>query len=139
MKKFKFTINGNKYDAEIKDFEDNIVKIEVNGTSYKIELDKEIKTSKTPKLVRADVAPKQETNPLKRSSDLAIIKSPLPGSILQVFVKKDDTVKKGDTLLVLEAMKMENNILAEKSGTIKSINCSVGDTVLQGAVLVEIE
>jgi biotin carboxyl carrier protein len=139
MKKFKFTISGNNYNVEIKNFENNIAEIEINGTSYKIELDKEIKTSKTPKLIRSDVASKQETIPLKRSSDLAVIKSPLPGSILQIFVKKDDTVKKGDTLLILEAMKMENNILAEKSGTIKSINCSVGDNVLQGVVLVEIE
>ena len=64
--------------------------------------------------------------------------APLPGTIMQIFVKQGDTVKKGDKLLMYEAMKMENNLLAEADGTITAINCRQGDNVLQGDVLIVI-
>lgn len=139
MKNYKFTINGNEYNVEIKSMEDNIAEVEVNGTPFQVELAKEIKTSKTPKLVRSSVSTKTEKKPLSAPAGLSKIEAPLPGNIFQIKVKEGDSVKKGDVLLIMEAMKMENNILAEQDGVIKNIKVKEGDTVLQGDILVEIE
>jgi len=138
MRKYKFKISGNEYTVEIKSFEDNVAEIEVNGTQYAVELEKEIKTPKTPKLVRAQAPPPKEHKPLA-STGVSVTKAPLPGTILQVLVKPGDGVKKEQNLLIMEAMKMENNILSEKDGTVKSVKVSAGDTVLQGDILLEIE
>lgn len=143
MKKFKFTINGNIYDTEILNIEDNIAEIEVNGTLYKVEVDKTMKTTKTPKLVRPAAVPSTDSHPsvAKTSSPTApkgtgSIKSPLPGVILEMFVKEGDIVKMGQRLLMLEAMKMENNIEADKAGKVISIHKHKGDSVMEGDVLI---
>lgn len=145
MKKFKLTIHGNKYDVEILNVEGNTAEIEVNGTVYNVEVDKELKSTKTPVLVRAKAVPSSDSDKsiAKTSSPAAhkgagAIKSPLPGVILNVKAREGDVVKIGDTLLVLEAMKMENNIEADKEGVIKSIRVKAGDSVLEGDLLVEI-
>ena len=145
MKKFKFTINGNQYETEILSVDDNIAEIEVNGTSYKVEVDKEIKTSKTPKLVRPVAVPSTDahTSVAKTSSPATpkgagSIKSPLPGVILEVYVREGDMVKMGQKLIMLEAMKMENNIEADKPGKVLSILKHKGDSVMEGDVLITI-
>lgn len=143
MKKFKFTIRGNKYDVELHNIEDNIAEIEVNGSTYKVEVESQVKTSKTPKLVRPAVVPSSHADKAKTSKPTAAkgtghINAPLPGTILSIHVKEGDTVNSGDKLLVMEAMKMENNINADKSGTITAIKVNVGDSVLEGDVLIEI-
>lgn len=139
MKKFSFTIRGNKYDVHLKDLEENIAQLEVNGTSYEVEIHQEVKKAKTPKLVRKEIQRKPgEGFITKKDGGKAIkVNAPLPGNIFKVLVNEGDTVKKGDVLLVMEAMKMENNVLAEKDGTIASIKVSVGDAVLQNDVLIE--
>jgi glutaconyl-CoA/methylmalonyl-CoA decarboxylase subunit gamma len=140
MKTYKFKINGNDYTVDIKSVEDNIAELEVNGTPFQVELSKEIKpVSKTPKLVRSAVSPKTEAKPITAKSGLKKVEAPLPGSIFQIAVKEGDIVKKGDVILIMEAMKMENNILAEMDGTVKTVKVKVGDTVLQGETLAEIE
>jgi biotin carboxyl carrier protein len=145
MKKFKFTIQGNKYDVHILNVEDNIAEVEVNGAVYKVEVDKVIAQSKTPKLVRSVAVPTteslksdQRTSAPTAPKGTGFIKSPLPGVILGVFVKEGDTVKVGTKLIMLEAMKMENNINADKDGVIKSIKVKTGDSVLEGDILIEI-
>ena len=145
MKKFKFTINGNKYDVDINHIEDNVAEIEVNGTSYHVELDKKIQTSKTPRMVRSVTSPSTDvvkstkiTSSPRESKGAGFIKSPLPGVILNVFVREGDAVKIGDKLLTLEAMKMENNVNADKQGKILSIKVRPGDSVLEGDLLIEI-
>ncbi|GET28273.1 biotin/lipoyl-containing protein [Prolixibacter sp. SD074] len=139
MKKFKFTISGNQYDVQINDIEDNIADLEVNGTQYKVEIHQEVKRNKTPKLVRKPVqkAP-GEGEIRKMSSKAKAIKAPLPGTILSIAVKEGDTVTKGQTLMVMEAMKMENLIMAEADGTVAALKVSAGQSVLQDDVLVEI-
>jgi glutaconyl-CoA/methylmalonyl-CoA decarboxylase subunit gamma len=143
MKKFKFAINGNNYEVEILGFEDNIAKVEVNGTMYDVEIQKDLKVPKTPTLVRAE-APKPTLKETKipknitRTTNLSI-KAPLPGTIIQVLVKAGDKVAIGDKLLTMEAMKMENNVVSEKNGTVRVVNVKPGDTVMQNDVLVEIE
>jgi len=139
MKKFKFTISGNQYDVQINDIEDNIADLEVNGTQYKVEIHQEVKKTKTPKLVRKPVQHTPGEGEIKKKSSAAkAVKAPLPGTIISIAVKEGDTVTKGQTLLVMEAMKMENNILAESAGTVTSIKISAGQSVLQDDVLVEI-
>ncbi len=142
MKKFKFKIRGNTYEVEIKDFEDNIAQIEVNGTQYEVEVEqKESARSKTPKLVRSQVQTKRSDSKIKKtvSSKVSSVKAPLPGNIFKILVQVGDEVKKGDKIMIMEAMKMENNVLADKDGKIKSIKVKEGDSVLQNDVLAEIE
>jgi biotin carboxyl carrier protein len=143
MKKFKFTINGNQYETEVLSVEENIAEIEVNGTLYKVEVDKSMKTTKTPKLVRQVAVPSTDIHPsvAKTSSPAGpkgagSIKSPLPGVILDVFVREGDEVKMGQKLLMLEAMKMENNIEADKAGKVVQILKGKGDSVMEGDVLI---
>jgi biotin carboxyl carrier protein len=139
MKIFKFKINGQKFDVEIKNFEDKVAQIEVNGTVYDVEIESEVKQPKTPKIVRKPVLLGDEGKTVNMSaSGPSTVKAPLPGSIFQLKSKVGDQVKKGQVLLVMEAMKMENDILAEKDGTISAIKVNVGDAVLQGDVLVEL-
>lgn len=143
MKKFKFTIRGNKYDVEILSIEDNIAELEVNGESYQVEIEREVKTSKTPKLVRKPAVPSGDNATVKTSKPsekkgAGVIKAPLPGTILKLNVKPGDIVKQGDSLLIMEAMKMENNITADKEGEILSVAVTVGGSVLEGDTLVEI-
>lgn len=143
MKKYKFTIQGNNYDVEIKNVEDNVAEVEVNGSVYKVEIHHEIKQSKTPKLVRTFTVPTGESAEAKTAKPGdrkggGVIKAPLPGVILEVKVKEGDIVKIGDTLLIMEAMKMENSIKADKEGKIIAVKTKQGDSVLEGDVLVEI-
>jgi len=145
MKNFKFTIQGNKYDVNILNVEDNIAEIEVNGAVYKVEVDKVITQTKTPRLIRSVAVPSTETVKSEQRTSApsapkgaGFIKSPLPGVILEVNVKEGDFVKVGTKLLMLEAMKMENNINADKDGVVKSVKVKTGDSVLEGDVLIEI-
>lgn len=140
MKKFSFTIRGNKYDVHLNDIEENIAQLEVNGTQYEVEIHQEVKKAKTPKLVRKEIQRKPGEGFITKNSGGGVIKvnAPLPGNIFKVLVKEGDVVKKGDVLLVMEAMKMENNVLAEKGGTVKAIKVNVGDAVLQDDVLIEL-
>ena len=146
MSKYKFNINGNSYQAEIVSVEENIAQVDINGTVYQVELDKAIKSSKTPKLVRGNAVPSTDSHPstAKTSSPSApkgggTIKSPLPGVVLNVMVKPGDSVKIGQRLMILEAMKMENNILSNANGKITGILVNKGDSVLEGAELVTVE
>jgi biotin carboxyl carrier protein len=145
MKSFKFTIQGNKYDVNILNIEDDIAEIEVNGTLYKVELEKKISAPKTPKLVRAFAVPSTETVPSQQKTSaptmpkgVGFIKSPLPGVILDIYVKEGDKVSIGQKLITLEAMKMENNINADKEGIVKLVKVKKGDSVLEGDTLIEI-
>ncbi len=140
MKKFEFTIKGQRYEVLIKDFDENIGHLEVNGTSYEVEIHKEVKATKTPTLVREPVVSKPGEGTIsKKSAGAFAVKAPLPGSIFKMIVAEGDVVKKGDVLLIMEAMKMENNIMSEKDGTVKSIKVKVGDSVLQDDVILELE
>lgn len=141
MKNYKFTIKGQTYEVQINNFEGNQVDVEVNGTVYKVGITEDIKLKKTPTIVRKPITNKPGEGKLqkKESTGLHKIKAPLPGSIFKMNVKPGDTVIKGQTLLVMEAMKMENNIMADKPGTIKEIKVNVGDSVLQDDLLLEME
>ncbi len=145
MKKFKFSIQGNQYEVEIQNIEDNIASIEVNGIMYEVEVDKTLQPVKTPKLVRTMAVPSTDSNKatVKTSSPgtpkgSGTIKSPLPGVVLNVYVNVGDSIKMGQKLLTLEAMKMENNIEADKEGKVSEIRTKKGDSVMEGDILIVI-
>ncbi|HKK63133.1 MAG TPA: biotin/lipoyl-containing protein [Bacteroidales bacterium] len=139
MKEFKFTINGNDYAVDVIDFEDNIARLEVNGTPFEVEVHKKVKTSKTPRVIAP--APKSPSKPVidkRERGDAHPVTAPLPGNILEVKVKPGDIIEKGQLMMVMEAMKMENQVLADRQGVIESIPVMQGDSVLQGDTLVYI-
>jgi glutaconyl-CoA/methylmalonyl-CoA decarboxylase subunit gamma len=145
MKKFKFTINGNVYEADILGIDENIAEVEVNGTVYTVEVDRSMPVTKTPKLVRTVAVPSTDSHPSMSKTaspsgpkGSGNIKSPLPGTILDVHVKEGDVVKIGQKLITLEAMKMENNINADKEGRVISLKVKQGDPVMEGDVLIVI-
>jgi len=147
MKKFDFNINGDDYQVHIKSIDGDIAELEVNGTPYSVKIKQEIKTNKTPILVRKEVQTKSgDKRVLENMSPVSSgakpssksIKSPLPGSVIKVLVSEGDIFKEGDILMVMESMKMENNILAERNGTIIKVCAPAGSAVLQDAVLFEV-
>ncbi len=146
MKQFKFKINGNSYEVDVLNIEENIAELEVNGTKYEVTLDKELRQVKTPKLVQKKPIPTTDVTPStsKTSSPSApkgggTIKSPLPGTVLEIHVKVGDEVKMGQHLIMLEAMKMENNIDSDKDGKIVEIKVQRNDNVMEGDILIVIE
>lgn len=149
MKTYKFTINGNKYAVGVENIEDNKTTVEVNGTQYEVVLDMpEMLTSKPSKpVVKIAAPPTPKAAPTPTSvpqapaapSSGSAVKSPLPGVILDIFVRVGDTVKAGQRIILLEAMKMENNIDADREGVIKEIRVQRSDAVMEGDVLLIIE
>lgn len=142
-------INGNDYAVTIKNMEDNVAEVEVNGSLYKVDVEgvQAPRVVKTPKIVPASTAPSGSTAKVtaEMSSPAATasvvggnIKSPLPGTILDVMVREGDVVKIGQRLMLLEAMKMENNIDADRDGKVIAIKVRKGDSVLEGDVLITI-
>ena len=143
MKNYKLKINGNDYNVDINEVEGQEVKLSVNGTEYVVTVDQEIKQQ--PKPVARPVAATSQVAPAaggvqKANAPAAGAKvtTPLPGTILDVFVNVGDAVKAGQTVVLLEAMKMENNIEADCEGTVKEVKVRKGDSVLEGDVLVVI-
>mgnify|MGYP003288851974 FL=1 len=138
MKKFKFTISGKQYEVEVQSFENDKAQVVVNGTQYEVDVECEKEEAKPVIAPRPKAAPAPATTPAAApAGDANGVKAvaPLPGTIMQIFVNVGDQVKRGDKILMYEAMKMENNFLAETDGVIKDIKVRVGDNVLQGAVL----
>jgi len=143
MKKFNFTIHGSDFEVEVLGIENNVAKVEVNGTLYDVEIKQEIKASKTPFLVRSPLAQptRKETKITKSISKTTntVVRSPLPGTITVIHVKEGDMVTLGQKLLSLEAMKMENNVLAERDGKVTGIKVTVGQSVMQNDILMGVE
>lgn len=144
MKEYKYKINGNTYTVAVGDVDGTQIHVEVNGTPYKVELpEKEVSKVKT--------APRPAAAPRKADGEKVVqkaapvsaggyqIKAPLPGTVLSIPVKVGDEVKASDTVLVLEAMKMENAIHAGRDGKVASISVSPGDAVPDGGVLITLE
>ncbi len=145
MKNFKFTINGNEYLAEIIGIEENMAEVSVNGVTYSVEIERKLQTVKTPRLMRSMAVPSTDSHPsVSKTASPSMpkgtgnIKSPLPGVILEIFIREGDSVKIGQKLLMLEAMKMENNINADKEGRVVSIKVGKGDSVMEGDILIVI-
>lgn len=146
MKEYKYKINGTTYKVGVGDIDGNIAQVEVNGVPYKVEIEQSvastIKVASTPK---AAAAPRTATGekviakPTVATNGGYTVKAPLPGVVLSVPVKVGDAVKASDTVVLLEAMKMENAIAAGRDGKVAQILVNNGDSVLEGAGLIVIE
>ena len=148
MAKFQYTIQGVDYDVEINEVEGSLAKVNVNGIDFDVELKQPISVGKQMKKVKLEkpvAAPVTAAAPgaapvpapVEAGSGAKVL-APLPGTVTEVCVKVGDAVAMGDTVVVLEAMKMQNNIEAENSGTVTSVLVSKGDTVMEGAPLITI-
>ena len=149
MKNFKFKINGTDYNVDINEVEGQEIKVDVNGTPYVVTVDKEMRAQKprttivssspAPRVAAAagDVQRASAPNPNSAAGGTKVT-SPLPGTILDVLVNVGDQVKAGQRVVLLEAMKMENNIEADTDGTVTSVNVRKGDSVLEGDTLIVI-
>lgn len=141
MKEFSFKINGKDYKCAVEEIEAGKTNVTVNGKVYEVETEKPAAPTK-PAAVAA--APKPAATPAaaptpKPATPVAgglQVKSPLPGSVIKVLVSEEQAVKKGDTLLTLESMKMENAIMAEADGTVKQIAVTPGQNVMQDDLLI---
>lgn len=158
MKTYKYKVQGVDYEVEIAEVEGKIAKVNVNGIPFEIEMQKPINAAKHPALANtkrsasaptAPVAPvaaapaqpaakPQPAQPAATAEAGTPVKAPLPGTINAINVKVGDTVAVGDVVIILEAMKMQNNIEAENAGTVTSILVNQGDTVMEGAVMLTI-
>ena len=141
MKEYKYTIGGNKYEVAINEVNDTTATVTVNGEEFKVEWEKPVEEKPVVKVQPVAVKPAPAAAPAPATAPAAAvdghaIKTPLPGVIIDVKVAVGDTVKKGDTVVVLEAMKMENNINADCDGKVTAVQVAKGDTVADGAVLV---
>ena len=158
MSQYKFKINGKSYEVAVNGIEDGIASVNVNGVDYKVELDdasaatavsgdtseeratlvshpKNQEISGGPEAVRGGTAPAPAT---KEAGAGCKVVSPLPGVIIEVCVGPGEVVKKGQRIAVIEAMKMENDILAEATGRIAAVFVKKGDSVLEGADIASI-
>ena len=146
MKQYKLKINGNDYNVAINSTEGNIADVTVNGVSYKVEMENEMPAVQAPAApVQASPSvaapapkPAAPAPAAKPSGEGKPVTSPLPGVIIEISVKEGDTVAAGQKVAVLEAMKMENEIQADRAGVVTKINVSKGDSVLEGAAIVTI-
>ncbi len=149
MNKYQYKVKGVDYDVEIEDVEGNIAQVKVNGIPFEVELKQPIKAAHsvhTPHVVKpVATAPATPAAPVQRAEKAkpaagsgTPLKAPLPGTITSVNVKPGDIVNVGDSVVVLEAMKMQNNIEAENGGTVKDVLVKPGDSVLEGDTLIVI-
>lgn len=143
MNSYKMKINGNDYEVAVKDVNGQNVEVEVNGKAFTVELAEAPKAEKPkPVVARPAAAPSAPAAaPAARPAAGAAgaTKSPLPGTVLSVNVTVGQSVKAGDVAIVLEAMKMENNINCGKDGVVKAVYVQKGDNVLEGADLLLVE
>jgi len=151
MKEFKFKINGAEYKCAVEEIEGGLTEVTVNGKKYVVETEKPAAPAPAPKPAAAPAAPAApKAAPAPAPAPAAApapkpaaapaagvqVKSPLPGSVIKVNVSVGQAVKKGDTLLTLESMKMENPILAEQDGTVAQVAVSAGQNVMQDDLLI---
>ena len=148
MKEYKFKINGKDYAVTIGEAEGKMLSVNVNGADYQVELEN---APSAPPVATAGTAPASANKKADATAEAApaavapkasgagqTIKSPLPGIIISIDVKEGQAVKRGQKLAVIEAMKMENDILSEADGTVTAIHARKGDSVLEGADIVTI-
>ena len=153
MNKYQYKVKGVDYEVEIAEVEGNIAKVNVNGIPFEVELQRPINAAKHPTMTQPHVqapqpaapsAPAAAVAPAAPSASAAPagsgnpLKAPLPGTVTEVKVQVGQHVSAGDVVMVLEAMKMQNNIESEYAGTVTSVLVKAGDTVMEGAVMMTI-
>lgn len=136
MKQYKYQINGNSYAVTIETpAEDGTIAVCVNGETYSVVREPEPVVEKKRPVLKAPATPKSDSTDELQDA----LRSPLPGTVVEIKAKVGDAVKEGDALIVLEAMKMDNNLTAEKDGVVKAILVEEGEAVKENTPLVTFE
>lgn len=147
MKQYNYKVNGVDYEVTINSIKGQVASVEVNGMPFNVEIigsalaEGDLPTMGTAAPATTTAAPaKAEAKPAAKGAagEGTPVKAPLPGVVTKVLVAEGDAVKKGDVVLVLEAMKMENNITAENDGKVTGVCCAPGDSVMEGTTLITI-
>lgn len=151
MRTYSYNVNGAQYDVTIESIQGQMAKVNVNGVAFDVEmLGAPITEGDLPAAAPAAAPAATTAAPAAAPATPAVapakgaagagtpVKAPLPGVVTKVLVANGQAVKKGDTVVVLEAMKMENNITAECDGTVSGVCCAAGDSVMEGTTLVTI-
>ena len=150
MSKYQYKVQGVDYEVEIEEVEGNIAKVNVNGIPFEVEMQQPINAAKHPTIVKPKVtapvaepapaapAPKAAPKAAPTAAKGTTLQAPLPGTITNILVKEGESVFAGQVVVILEAMKMQNNIEAEYSGKITSVNVKPGESVMEGAVMLTI-
>ena len=123
MKKFSITLNGKQYEVDVE---------EIGGGA--VSAPKAAAAAPAPKAAPAPQAAKAAAAPVAAGAQA--VAAPMPGKVLSINVKAGDAVKRGDVVLILEAMKMQNEIMAPADGTVSDVRVSVGQTVSTGDAMV---
>ncbi len=151
MKDYSLKINGHKYSVQVNDLneESKLAKVVLNGVAYEVEIDgvSTVHPKVKPQVARSRQYATHVTPTLVESTPVAAahsgagqaVRSPLPGTIADIKVAVGSKVNHGETLMILEAMKMENNIDADVAGVVKEISVQKGATVMEGQILLVIE
>lgn len=130
MRKFMINVNGKSYEVEVEEIKDGVAAAPAPAAPRAAAPAPAAKPAPA-----AAPAPKPAAAPAAVPAGASTVTAPMPGTILSINVKAGDTVKKGQVLCILEAMKMENEIMSGADGTIASVNVSQGDSVSTGQVL----
>lgn len=142
MKEYKYIIDGKEYEVAIGEIVDNVATVTVNGEDFKVEMEPEAEPEKKKVVLgqpAAETSSSTDTTPVANVNTANAVKAPLPGVITEIKVAVGDDVKAGDVVVVLEAMKMANNLEAEKDGKVTAICVKTGESVLEDSPLVVIE
>jgi biotin carboxyl carrier protein len=152
MRTYNLKIGGESFEARIVEYSESKVVVNLNGDLYEVEIEPE-QVPRSPVLVRSVSERKsaraasqpaesgQQVEPSLQVSRLSagLVIAPIPGVVKSILVKEGDAVKEGDVVLILEAMKMDNEISSRSNGTVKTIHIAVGDSVQEDQVLIDIE
>ena len=153
MKQYKYTINGAEYDVTIRGIQGDKAQVEVNGLPFEVQMHgSSLLEEDLPESATGAAAPAPSAQPAVETPAAALapaagksapgngtpVKAPLPGVVTKINVAAGQAVKAGDVVLVLEAMKMENNICAESAGTVSAVCVAAGDSVMEGTTLLTI-
>ena len=149
MKKFKLTIDGKIFEVSVNEQDKNVAEVIVNGKPYTVAFEREdapvVQAVRRPPVQKAsntDAPAKKAAAAapaVKKVGSSKSVKSPLPGNIFKIVVSVGQEVKRGEQIIIIESMKMENSITADKDGTVKAIYIEVGQSVLQGDALVDLD
>ena len=144
MKEYKFKINGKDFHVAVNGISGTKADVTVNGVNYDVELENAVAPvqqaapAQSAPVAPVASAPKAQAAAPAHATGGKAITSPLPGVIISVDVKEGSVVKRGQKVAVIEAMKMENDILADADGTVTAVHVSKGDTVAEDARIVTI-
>ena len=152
MRTYNLKIGRESFEARIVEYSESKVVVNLNGDLYEVEIEPE-QAPRSPVLARSTPGGKSE-RPTSRGAKLpqrsesplrvsrlsaGLVIAPIPGVVKSILVKEGDGVKEGDVVLVLEAMKMDNEISSRSNGTVKTIHVAVGDSVQEDQLLIDIE